>query len=232
MTADTQAIPCHVGLILDGNRRWAKGRGLPSLKGHRQGMEVLKDIAYHAFDQNVQYLSAYIFSTENWNRTEEEVGYLMDLTVKAMEKYLDEFHKKGIKVLIVGSRNRLQDKVLQAIENAENRTAHNTDGTLALCFNYGGRQEIVDAVKSIVADGTAIDDVDESCVTAAMYHPEIPDVDLLIRTSGELRTSGYMLYRAAYAELYFTDVYWPDFTSKDFDKALNDYASRGRRFGA
>lgn len=229
---DTVALPVHVGLVLDGNRRWAKENGLPVIQGHRQGMDVLKDISFHAFERGVRYLSAYVFSTENWQRAEDEVNYLMDLTVKAVEKYLDEFHERGIRVVILGRRKGVRQKVLDAMTRAEEKTKDNTQGTLALCFNYGGREELVDAVKHIVAEGFTPNQVTTDVIAGSLYCPEVPDLDLLIRTSGEERTSGFMLYRAAYAELKFVDKLWPDFSKADFDEALEDYTKRERRFGS
>jgi undecaprenyl diphosphate synthase len=228
---DTAALPVHVGIVLDGNRRWAKKNGVPDIQGHRQGMDVLKDVSFHAFERGVQYLSAYVFSTENWQRAEEEVNYLMDLTVKAVEKYLDEFHERGVRVVVLGRRKGIRQKVLDAMTRAEEKTKDNTQGTLALCFNYGGREELVDALKHIVAEGFTPNQITADVIAGSLYSPEIPDLDLLIRTSGEERTSGFMLYRAAYAELYFVDKLWPDFTNKDFDGALDNYAKRERRFG-
>ena len=232
MTNDnTQAIPIHLGLILDGNRRWAKSKGLPSLEGHRQGSEVFKTISLDCFDRGVKYLSAYVFSTENWTRTEEEVSYLMQLLLKAVEKYLDEFNKNGIKIVILGNRARLSPKVLQGIEKAELSTANNTKATLALCLNYGGKQEIVDAVNNIVKSGIKEEEITEETISRNLYEPSVPDIDLLVRTSGEYRTSGFMMWRSAYAELYFTDKLWPDFTTQDLDQAFTEYAHRQRRFG-
>lgn len=227
-----QTIPRHVGLILDGNRRWAKSRGLPTLEGHRQGAEVFKTTALAAFERGVSFVSAYAFSTENWQRTEEEVGYLMKLLVKAVEKHLKTFDNANIRVVVLGRREGLDKSVLKAIEKTEQQTANNTRGTLALCFNYGGKQELVDAVQSIVASGASAQAISADTITAALYHPEIPDIDLLIRTSGERRTSGFMLYRSEYAELYFTETMWPDFDESALDAALNDYAQRKRRFGS
>lgn len=230
--SDTTALPVHVGIILDGNRRWAKESGLPSLKGHRQGMDVLKDVSFHAFERGVQYLSAFVFSTENWQRAEEEVNYLMDLTLKAVEKYLDEYHERGIKVVILGRRQGIRQKVLDAIDRAEQKTRDNTQGTLALCFNYGGKEELVDAVKQIVASNLTPNEITPEVISNSLYHPDIPDVDLLLRTSGEERTSGFMLYRAAYAELVFKDTHWPEFTTADFDDVLLEYEKRERRYGS
>lgn len=226
-----QIIPRHVGLILDGNRRWAKAKGLPTLEGHRQGAEAFRATALAAFDRGVKYVSAYTFSTENWQRTEEEVGYLMKLLIKAVEKHLKTFDDANIKVVVLGRREGLDKAVLKAIEKTESQTAKNTRGTLALCFNYGGQQELVDAVKGIITSGIAPEDVTAETIQNSLYCPEVPGIDLLIRTSGERRTSGFMLYRSEYAELYFTDTMWPDFDPAALDVALEDYAHRKRRFG-
>lgn len=229
---DDHTIPRHVGLILDGNRRWAKAKGLPTLEGHRQGAEAFKTTALAAFDRGVTFISAYAFSTENWQRTEEEVGYLMKLLVRAVEKHLKTFDNANIRVVVLGRREGLDKSVLKAIDKTEQQTADNTRGTLALCFNYGGKQELVDAVQSIVASSVSAQAISADTISEALYHPEIPDIDLLIRTSGERRTSGFMLYRSEYAELYFTDTMWPDFDETALDAALNDYAQRKRRFGS
>ena len=226
------AVPRHLGLILDGNRRWAKDRGLPTLEGHRQGAEAFKNVSLAAFDRGVEYVSAFAFSTENWQRTEEEVGYLMRLFVKAVEKHLDTFHKADIRIVILGRMVELPDDVRTALQKTESKTKDNTRGTLAICVNYGGQEELVDAVKQIVANGIPATDIDRETIQAALYHPEIPGIDLLIRTSGEQRTSGYMLYRSDYAELYFSNKMWPDFDEGELDKALSEYSVRKRRFGA
>jgi undecaprenyl diphosphate synthase len=231
MTNPEAQIPRHLGLILDGNRRWAKNRGLPTLDGHQEGAETLKTVALAAFDRGVEYVSAYAFSTENWKRTEDEVGYLMKLFMKAVELHLDTFHEAGIRVVILGRREGLSGSVLKAFDRTEEKTKGNTRGTLALCVNYGGQEELVDAVKQIVASGTAPAEITKETVLGSLYHPEVPGIDLLVRTSGEHRTSGFMLYRLDYAELYFTDVMWPDFDITELDKSLTDYAHRKRRFG-
>ncbi len=222
------SLPQHVGLILDGNRRWAKQQGLPTLEGHRRGSTVFKDIAFHAFERGVQNVSAYVFSQENWERTEEEVGYLMQLVLKAVEQYLDEFQERGIRLVILGRRDGLRSKVISAIKRAEEKTKDNTNGTLALCFNYGGQQEIVDAAQAVIENGQ---ELTTQSLSSALYQPQVPNLDLVIRTSGEQRLSGFMLWRAAYAELYFSDKMWPAFTAADFDQALQAYADRERRFG-
>lgn len=229
--SEPAAIPKHLGLILDGNRRWAKAKGMPTLEGHRQGAEVFKDISLDAFNRGIRYVSAFVFSTENWSRTEEEVSYLMNLVIKATEKYLDEYDKAGVKIVILGRRTNLSDKVLESIHRTEKKTKDNTKGTLALCLNYGGQEELVDAVKFLITSGRTPNEIDAATIQEALYCPDVPNVDLLIRTSGEQRTSGFMLYRAAYAELIFIKKYWPDFTSDDLSAALKEFEVRERRFG-
>lgn len=224
-------LPTHVGLILDGNRRWAKANGVPALEGHRRGAEVFKDISLSFFDKGIACLSAFVFSTENWQRTEEEVSYLMKLMIKAVEKYLDEFDQKGIKIRISGRREGLSKSVLDSIAKTEEKTKSNNSGTLVLYFNYGGQQEIVDACKQIINKKVPAEQVDTKLIEQNLYSPELPPLDLLIRTSGEYRTSGFMLWQAAYAELLFIDGYWPDFTLEDLDNSLKEFASRQRRFG-
>lgn len=225
-------IPKHVGIILDGNRRWAKAHGMSTLDGHREGAEVFKEIALNTFDLGVEYLSAFVFSTENWSRTKEEVGYLMKLVVKAVEKYLDTFHEANIKVVVLGKRDGLPDAVIKAIDRTEKKTKNNTKGTLALCFNYGGEEELADAVKKAITSGMKPEEVTSESLQSLLYGGSaVPPVDLLIRTSGEQRTSGFMLYRAAYAEIYFSDKLWPDFSIEELKAILDWYAKRDRRFG-
>ncbi len=224
-------IPRHLGLILDGNRRWARAQGLPTLEGHKKGYENLKTIAKAAFDAGVSCVSAYIFSTENWNRSEEEVGYLMKLVVSIANKDLDGLIEDNVKIVFLGSRDRLSKTVLKAVERAEERSKDNTGGTLALCFNYGGHDEIVHAVRAIVTEGISANDVNKEVLAAHMFHPEVPPVDFMIRTSGEQRLSNFMLWRMDYAELYFIKKHWPAFTVEDLDEALAEYAQRQRRYG-
>ncbi|MDB5163545.1 MAG: uppS [Candidatus Saccharibacteria bacterium] len=228
----SQASTFHVGIVLDGNRRWAKAQGLPTMEGHRQGAEVFKAVALKAFEKGITHLSAFVFSNENWSRTKDEVGYLMKLVIKATESYLDDFNKAGIKILILGERAGLSPSVLKAIERTVSKTAQNTKGTLALCFNYGGQQELVRATQQLIQKGTAPESISIESITAHLYEPEVPVLDLLIRTSGEKRTSGFMLWRAAYAELAFTNTFWPDFSEAELDKILDEYHTRERRFGA
>ena len=224
-------LPTHLGIILDGNRRWAKAQGLPTVEGHREGAEVFREIALGVFESGVKYLSAFVFSNENWNRAEEEVGYLMKLVMKAVEKYLDTFDEAGIKIVVLGRKEGIAKSVQDAVDRTEQKTKDNTKGTLALCFNYGGEAEVVDAVKAIIDSKIPADKITPEIVQQHLYHPEIPPLDLIIRTSGEQRLSGFMLYRAAYAELYFAEDLWPDFSIKQLKSILDWYAKRERRFG-
>ncbi|MDQ5971858.1 MAG: undecaprenyl diphosphate synthase [Patescibacteria group bacterium] len=225
---DAASVPNHIGYILDGNRRWAKQHGRPTLEGHRQGLETFKNIALASFDRGIKVVSAYVFSTENWQRTQEEVSYLMRLVVKGVEKHLTTFHKAGIRLVMLGSRDGLDAKILQTIDRAVQTTKDNTKGTLAICFNYGGQQEIVDAANAATAAGQPLT---IQSLQANLYEPDLPAVDFVIRTSGEQRISNFMLWRAAYSELYFTDKLWPDFNEADLDQALAEYQQRQRRYG-
>jgi undecaprenyl diphosphate synthase len=229
MTDTNNAVPRHLGIILDGNRRWAKEQGLKTLEGHQKGAEVFREIVYAALDRGVEFISAYVFSTENWQRTQEEVSYLMGLVLKVVDKYLDEFHQKGVKILILGSKEGLDSKTIKALDQTVAKTAGNTNGTVALCFNYGGHQEIIDGIKSLPEAEKA--DLTPVKFEQYLYSKEVPEVDLVLRTSGEQRTSGFMLWRAAYAELMFVDKFWPDFSVQDLDEVLAEYKSRNRRFG-
>ena len=223
--------PRHIGFILDGNRRWAKEKGLSPMKGHYEGYKKLKELATYALkDKKIEFVSAYVFSTENWNRTKEEVGYLMKLVLRALTDYLEEFHRDNIKVVILGSRQKLSKSLLGAIEQAETKTKDNTGGTLGLCFNYGGHTEIVEAVNNILQSGPK-ESISQEEFEGSLYHPEIPAVDMIVRTSGEQRISGFMLYRASYSELLFVPKFWPDFNKKDIDEVINEYGRRQRRYG-
>lgn len=231
MSDATLTVPNHLGLILDGNRRWAKDKGLPTMEGHKKGYENLKNVAKYAFDHGVKYVSAYVFSTENWKRSTEEVDYLMKLLIWVSKNEIKELDKQNIKVQFLGEEERLSPKVINAMESAEERTKDNTGGTLLLCLNYGGQQEIATAVNTILAEKPAITEVTPELIEKNLYRPEVPAVDMIIRSSGEQRISNFMLWRAAYSELYFTDVHWPAFTEADMQTALDDFAARQRRFG-
>lgn len=225
-------VPRHVGYILDGNRRWAKTHGLPIYEGHLAGYNSLKDVAQATLDSGVEYMSAFIFSTENWNRSADEVKKLMALTLQILKTDLPEFKRRNIRLRVVGSRERVSPKILKAIDTAEAETADNTGGELLLCFNYGGQLEIVDAVKKIVQSGTAAEDVTEELIARHLYAPEVPPIDVIVRSSGEQRLSNFMLWRAAYSEFIFVDKNWPDMTKDDVTSIMEEYAKRQRRFGS
>lgn len=222
----------HLAIIMDGNRRWAKEKGLPSLQGHKTGYDRLKRIGDACLDRGIDVLSVFAFSTENWKRTDEEVGYLMDLLEQGLRLELDHFISRGVRIRVLGQRERLRPSVLEAIRNAETRTAALTKGTLCICLNYGGRTEIVDACKQLIASGVAADRIDEAAIQSKLYWPDMPDPDLIVRTSGEERISGFLLWQAAYSEFYWTKKHWPDFDEAELDKALEEFSARQRRYGA
>jgi undecaprenyl diphosphate synthase len=226
-----QDIPLHVGYIVDGNRRWAKTHGLPAYEGHLAGYNVLQDVLIETLDQGVKYASAYVFSTENWKRSQDEVGRLMGLVLKLLTADLPKLQERNVRLRVIGSRENVSDKIQKAIDEAEAATADNTAGTLALCFNYGGQQEIIDAVKEIVSSGITADEVTPELIADHLYAPDIPPCDLIVRTSGEQRLSNFMLWRSAYSELMFLEKNWPDMTKQDVADILEQYKNRGRRFG-
>jgi undecaprenyl diphosphate synthase len=225
-------VPRHLGLILDGNRRWAKERGLRPFEGHRRGYLRLKKIALAAFDRDVEYVSAFVFSTENWKRSREEVVYLMDLIHWVATHEINSLHKRNIRIMFVGSEHGLDEQIVKDIRRGEQKTKDNTGGTLVLCFNYGGQQEMVDAAASLIRSGVKAEDLTPELMAKHLYGPTLPPLDLIIRTSGEQRLSGFMLWSAAYAEIKFILKYWPAFTVEDLEAALSDYAGRQRRYGS
>lgn len=227
----SKLLPKHLGLIIDGNRRWAKAQNLPTLKGHHRGAEVLRDIAIVAINGGIKYVSAYVFSTENWSRSKSEVSYLMKLIIKFSEQYLDDFLKHDIRLVHVGSRDGLPKAVLNALDNAAKKTADCKKGMFGICVNYGGQQEIIDAARKLLRKRADPNRLSLREFEKEIYAPELPPVDLVIRTSGEYRTSGFMLWRAAYAEYIFVDKAWPDFTKQDLKTSLLYYSKRQRRFG-
>lgn len=222
---ESEILPKHLGFIVDGNRRWARERGLPTLEGHRRGIDLVADIAEECHKKGVKIASFYIFSTENWNRSKEEVDYLMDLVEKCLKKFIQKCLKNDTRIAILGTKERLSDKLKAIVEEAEEKTKECKENILALCFNYGGKQEIVDAVNKIDGEVT-IDKIEEN-----LYHPEVPPVDMVVRTSGEQRISGFMLWRMAYSEMLFLDKKWPDMTKEDVSMVLEEFANRNRRFG-
>lgn len=228
----TNDVPNHVAIILDGNGRWATKRGLKRSLGHKAGFENLKKLSKYIFSKNIKILSIFAFSTENFKRDKEEVDYLMNLLVNNFKQLLNK--KDNVKIVFSGRKNNLSEEVLKTIDKIEEMTKDNTEHIFNICFNYGGRADIVDATKKIVNDVRKgvldIEDLDEKVYSNYLYN-NIPDIDLLIRTSGEQRISNFMLYQLAYAEMYFPEVLFPDFNKNEFDKALINYQNRDRRFG-
>ncbi len=225
-------VPRHVGIIMDGNGRWARRQGRPASFGHRAGVRSIKRVLQACEDFGVHALSIYAFSTENWARPRTEVRALMRLFHETMQREIDEMHRRGVRILVSGRREELSPRMRDRIEGAMERTRHNTNGILNVCLNYGGRAEIVDAVKRLIKDGVAAPDVDEGAISARTYQPVLADPDLIIRTAGEHRVSNFLIWQAAYSEMYVTDTLWPDFDADDLKLALDDYATRVRRFGA
>lgn len=221
----------HIAFILDGNRRWAKSKGLPTFEGHRKGYNQLKDISRACFDKDIKYVTAFIFSTENWNRSEEEVSYLMDLALKMFKRDLKEIDKDNIRIKVLGFKDRIKPAIVKAIAEAEELTKANTGGQLNICFNYGGQAEITQAVRQIVESGMEAKEITEETIKQNLFTADVPAPDLIVRTSGEQRLSNFLLWDSAYAELMFVPETWPDFNLESLDKVLNDFANRSRRFG-
>ncbi len=229
-TINPKKLPAHVAIIMDGNGRWARRRGLDRARGHEQGYRTLKSVIEFNRQIGVPFISVYAFSTENWRRPRREVDFLMKLAGKLVEEYTPTLVKNDIRLAITGSRNRLSAGLLRRLDEAVAKTSRCGHYTLNIAFNYGGKQEILDAVGKMTR-GRRNGPVSEAAFRKHLYHPEIPDVDLLIRTSGEYRISNFLLWQSAYAELWFTKKYWPDFTGRDFCKAIADYQKRQRRLG-
>jgi undecaprenyl diphosphate synthase len=229
--ATPSAVPYHVGIIMDGNGRWARGRNRPHSFGHRAGVRAMKRVMYACEDMGIKVLSVYAFSTENWARPRTEVRALMRLFHEAIQRELDELDERGIRLVVSGRREELSDRMRQRIDAAEARTAANTHGVLNVCLNYGGRAEVVDAVRRLAADHGPAAEIDEAAIAARLYHPELPEPDLIIRTAGEKRMSNFLLWQSAYSELYLTDTLWPDFDRAALELAVADYAGRVRRYG-
>jgi len=227
---DETKLPQHVGIIMDGNGRWAKKRGLPRVFGHRAGVNTVKKIVETAAKIGVKCLSLYAFSTENWRRPKNEIQILFNLLRQFIKKEEKNLIKNNIKLFISGDISKIDKKTAEALQNLISKLKNNTGLIVNLCLNYGGRQEIVSAVNKIISSG--IKSVDEKKFEEFLYTKDLPELDLLIRTSGELRISNFMLWQVAYAELYFTKTLWPDFTPKEFVLAIKEFQLRERRFGA
>lgn len=234
--AENNNLPRHIAIIMDGNRRWAKKRMLPVKLGHKEGAETLKKVVRYANKLGIEYITVYAFSTENWKREQEEVDALMSL----LETYLDDFAKEAdtenIVIRVLGRRKELSERLLQKIDQTVERTKNNTGTIFSIALNYGGRDEIVTAIKNIAEDvkdnKVDIDSITEELVSNYMYTKNMPDPDLMIRTSGELRTSNFLPWQLVYSEFLFLDKYWPDFSEKDIDEAVEVYRKRNRKFGA
>ena len=224
-------LPRHVAIIMDGNGRWAKKRGLPRPVGHKAGADNIVPVVKIFADFDVKYLTLYMFSTENWSRPRIEVGALMRLLSKRIEQETQAFHRENIRLIHLGRLDRLSQKLRDKVQAAVELTKDNRGLTLCLAFDYGGRDEIIQAARRIAAAGIAEGNIDESMFVRHLYNPDLPDPDLVIRTGGESRLSNFLLWEAAYSELYFTQVLWPDFGRTEIEEALAEYKRRGRRFG-
>ena len=218
----------HLGVIADGNRRWAKERGLPSIEGHRQGLKSIEKLVNGAMDAGIQYITFYVFSTENWGRSEKEVSYILKLAETKILGYAEKMKKRNGRMVILGSKNKIPPKLLTIIEKAEKLTEDCDGITVGFCFNYGGELEIADAANiALEAEG----EITPETIRKHLYHPEIPDIDMVVRTSGEERISGFMLWRSSYAEFMFIKKYFPEMSEEDIKEILKEYESRSRRFG-
>jgi undecaprenyl diphosphate synthase len=225
-------IPAHVACVMDGNGRWAARRGLPRTEGHAAGEAALLDAVEGALDLGIPWITMYAFSTENWRRPADEVRYLMGFNESLLVRRRDELHEKGVRIRFAGRRDwRVPKRVLRRMDESSELTAANRRCTLTMAFNYGGRAEIVDAVRRLVADGVAPDKIDEKAIRSRLYYPDEPDPDLVIRTSGEHRISNFLLWQLAYSELVFDDVLWPDFRRTHLFEAVRDFQRRQRRYG-
>jgi len=229
---DPDRIPSHVGVVMDGNGRWAQKRGLPRTEGHGAGEEALFDTVEGALDLGVRWLTVYAFSTENWKRPVDEVRYLMRFNEGILTRRRDELHERDVRIRFMGRRDwRVPRRLVRRMDEALDLTAKNQTMTLTIAFNYGGRAEIVDAVKSLLASGVPADKLTEKGIRDHLYAPDMPDPDLVVRTSGEYRISNFLLWELAYSELVFTNVLWPDFRRQHLFDAVREFQSRDRRFG-
>lgn len=226
---ETKKVPICVGIIPDGNRRWAKERGLPTFEGHRRGAKIFEPVVLAARDFGIKHVAVYAFSTENWNRPIEEISYLMELFLETIKNFLARLAKENIAARFVGERKRISKKLQSAMQETEKNNPKTPALTLWLCLSYGGRADIAQAAGSLAAEGKPIN---EESIRGRLWTADMPDPDLIIRTSGEQRTSNFLLWQGAYSELFFPKVYWPDFTKKDLELILKEYAGRERRMGA
>ncbi len=224
-------VPYHVGIIMDGNGRWAQARGLPRLAGHRAGTENIRRVLGASVEFGIKILTIYAFSTENWNRPPAEVRGLMDILGRVIDRELQDLHKNGVQLRHIGRLDGISDRLRKRVLHAIELTKNNDTLILNVAFNYGGRAEILDAVRSLLREGVSPDRLTERLFVEHLYTASVPDPDLIIRTGGEMRLSNFMIWQAAYAEIYSTPTYWPDFDQAELRKALVEYANRERRFG-
>jgi undecaprenyl diphosphate synthase len=228
---DDAAVPTHVGYILDGNRRWAKKHALPTYEGHLAGYNALYDVIEATSDAGVKYISLYTFSTQNWNRAEEEVRGIMRLIRRLFKSDIKRLVKDGYKVVVMGSREHVPEDIVAYIDEAEQKSRSGDRATIVVCFNYGGQEEIVRATQRIIEQNMSSADITLESFAGALDHPDVPSCDLIVRTSGEQRLSDFMLWRAAYSEFIFLDKFWPEMTKQDVTDILKEYTGRKRRFG-
>jgi undecaprenyl diphosphate synthase len=224
-------LPRHIGIIMDGNGRWASRRHLPRIAGHRAGVGAIRPVMQECDRLGVHVLTLYAFSTENWSRPSAEVSALMRLFVETIQREIDELDDNGVQVRILGRREELSEQLRRVVVGAEAQTQHNSNAVLNIAINYGGRAEIVDAVRTLAAGGADLAQLDVEQLSQALYTGGLPDPDLIIRTAGEMRVSNFLLWQAAYAELWVTDTLWPDFGETELRQALADFAERERKFG-
>lgn len=227
----TTTIPQHIAIIMDGNRRWAKERGLPSMFGHKKGVEALKSTLRACDDLGVKYLTVYAFSTENWKRTPEEVDFLMNLLGETLKNELAEMNSNNVCINFIGDTTKLSANLQKILNNSVQTTAKNTGVHLNIAFNYGGRDDIVHSVKNILAKGIKADEINEEIIAQNLYTSGTPDPDLIIRTGGDMRISNFLLWQCAYSEIYVTDQYWADFDKSSLMKAIDEFEHRQRRYG-
>ena len=218
----------HLGIIADGNRRWAKSKNLPTIEGHKKGLDAIETLVSAADEAGIKYITFYVFSTENWGRSADEVSYIMKLAETRILKYAEKLVKKNARMLILGSKTRVSKSLIKTIEKAEEITRGCTGITVCFCFNYGGEREIADAANLALANHQ---EITPETIRAHLYHPEVPDIDMVVRTSGEERISGFMLWRSSYAEFMFIKKYFPDMAAEDMADIVKEYDSRSRRFG-
>ncbi len=221
----------HLAIIMDGNRRWAKKRGLPAFEGHIHGYQTLKKVGDWCLEKGIEILTVYAFSTENWKRPKIEVNFLINLMQKILKNDINEFNKKGLKMRFIGQLEKYPKKLNQLIKQAEKLTKNNKKGTLIICLSYGGRSEIVDAIKKIIKKNINLNKITEKLIYKNLYSPDVPEPDLIVRTGGEMRLSNFLTWQSVYSELYFTKTLWPDFSKKEFNKILKEYNNHQRRFG-